>query len=152
MKNRSRKVKVLSVVLGAVVLGTAGIGVANATVQATEQPLPEMSQVTSFAGDAGLDRTAGGQTYGVPEEIKGQTAEPDLIRVYATNGRLGYIRNPERKVATGDPSLFKSPEEALRWQENRVPGHVTIPVYDVDGVTKIGEFEFSAPNPTSNVK
>ncbi|KIA73437.1 DNA-directed RNA polymerase specialized sigma subunit, sigma24 [Arthrobacter sp. MWB30] len=88
----------------------------------------------------------------MPEEINGQLAEPDLIRVYATNGHLGYVHNQERKVATGDPSLFKSPEEALRWQANRAPGPVSIPVYDLDGVTKIGEFEFSAPNPTGTIK
>lgn len=152
MKNTSLKVKVLSVVLGAVVLSVAGISVANATMQASGQPQPEISQVTSFTGVAGFERNAAGQTYGVPMEIKGQIAEPDLVRVYATNGQLGYVRNQERKVATGDPSLFKSPEEALRWQENRAPGPVTIPVYDVDGVTTIGEFEFSSPNPAGLVK
>ena len=91
-------------------------------------------------------------SYGVPTEIDGRLAEPDLIRAYATNGKLGFIKNAERKVATGDPSLFKSPQEALRWQESRGDGPVTVPVYDLDGITQIGIFEFSTGQPTGTLK
>ncbi|MCX8456655.1 hypothetical protein [Paenarthrobacter ureafaciens] len=144
----------LSVALTTALLGGIGIGIAQALpaeVQATTSE-KEITPVLVHDGDAGFDRNESGLSYGVPTEINGRLAEPDLIRAYATNGKLGFIKNTERKVATGDPSLFKSPQEALRWQESRGDGPVTVPVYDLDGITQIGIFEFSTGQPTGTLK
>ena len=144
--------KVVPVLLAATLLVGVGIGVAQAATQPAVTTTLEIPERTVSQDEAVFPKNDAGQTYGIPREIKGQVAEPDLISAYATNGRIGFINNSERKVATGDPSLFKSPEEALKWQENRGNGPVTVPVYEVDGVTQIGVFEFSTGQPTGKLK
>lgn len=69
--------------------------------------------VSTVTTDWGVN--ANGQTYGTPNE-KG---EPDLIAAQATNGQVGYI-------------LFT--------ELNSFVGEGTIPVYESDGVTVIGDF------------
>ncbi|WP_426226706.1 hypothetical protein [Pseudarthrobacter sp. DSP2-3-2b1] len=140
------KRKVLPAVVGALLLGGIGVGVATATTPSAPPALSGNPAVTAdkFDGNPGFEKNAAGQTYGVPVVANGQSAEPELIRAVATNGQVGYIKNSERKIATGDPSLFKSPAEALKWQESRGSGAVTVPVYDVEGVTKIGQFVFTS--------
>ncbi len=81
-----------------------------------------------------------GQTYGASGT---GTGEPDLVAVVATNGREGYVDRAELDEATGETAAagFTSPEDALRWQEERAGKIFMIPVYASDGVTKIGVFE-----------
>ncbi|YCH06799.1 hypothetical protein ACTAQJ_17095 [Arthrobacter sp. alpha11c] len=144
------KSRTTTVLLGAILLGGAGIGVASATSQPTTTPQVAPQAPAVVLSDAPIEKNAAGQTYGLPTEVDGVSVEPDLIRAYATNDRIGYVNNNEQKVATGDPSLFKSPEEALHWQANRPKGPVSIPVYDLDGVTVIGEFVFSEGTVTAS--
>lgn len=87
-----------------------------------------------------------GETYGglndVPEGISGEYEDfvgmyPDLIRVEATNGAVGYVKKDK---------FFKPPpatsEEAVRLQKVKVRNGVPpLTVYDVDGRTVVGEFE-----------
>ncbi|KTS13628.1 hypothetical protein RSA3_03915 [Microbacterium testaceum] len=77
-----------------------------------------------------------GQTYG----SAGAGEEPDLIAVVATNGRQGYVDADELADATGSSQNFTSPEEALRWQEERAGRAVVVPVFLSDGVTRVGDF------------
>lgn len=77
-----------------------------------------------------------GQTYG--SSSAGE--EPDLIAVVATNGRQGYVDADELADADGSSMNFASPEEALRWQEQRAGQAVVVPVYLSDGVTRVGDF------------
>ena len=147
---RLLKTRTTTVLLGAILLGGAGIGVASATSQPTVTPEVSPQSPAVVLSDAPFEKNAAGQTYGLPTEVEGVSVEPDLIRAHATNDRIGYVKNSERKVASGDPSLFKSPEEALHWQANRPKGPVSIPVYDLDGVTVIGEFVFSEGTVTSS--
>ncbi|MEV7767976.1 hypothetical protein [Microbacterium sp. NPDC086615] len=77
-----------------------------------------------------------GQNYG----SAGAGEEPDLIAVVATNGRQGYVDADELADATGSSHDFTSPEEALRWQEERAGRAVVVPVYLSDGVTRVGDF------------
>ncbi len=79
-----------------------------------------------------------GQTYGAenPDGI------PDLIAVVATNGREGYVHRAELEEANGTAAAreFTSPEDAIKWQEERAGKTFTVPVYEADGTTQIGEF------------
>lgn len=79
---------------------------------------------------------AGGQTYGSAAAAKSPADEPDLILVYATNGKLGYSLRTDLEGDT--PS---TPEEALAEQAARAGKGVTVPVYLSDGKTQIGEFD-----------
>lgn len=132
------KRKTVTVIVGAVLLAGAGVGAATATSpQADGSPAPSFA---TSSNNAGFQTNQAGQTYGFPREVNGQAVEPDLIQAVATNGQLGYVDNDELKKAEGHPSMFKSPEEALAWQKSQGTASVTIPVYDSDGATKLGEF------------
>lgn len=105
------------------------------------------------SADAGWTLTAGyvaarttkwemnrdGRTFGVINE----NGEPDLIAVIATNGKQGYVRRTDLEEADGTAAAreFKSPEDALRWQEQNAGIVHVIPVFESDGATRIGEFE-----------
>ncbi|WP_454810056.1 peptidase M56 family protein [Paenarthrobacter nitroguajacolicus] len=79
-----------------------------------------------------------GKSYGMENE-KGA---PDLIAVIATNGARGYVYRTDEEEANGTAAMrtFRSPADALAWQEARGNRAVAIPVYDVNGKEVIGEF------------
>ncbi len=81
-------------------------------------------RVTSWAVNAN------GQTYGVVNDH----GEPDLQAVIATNGRQGYVFTRDLNAAGGPPPT--DPADAA----TRSPVDATIPVYESDGVTRIGDF------------
>src|SRR5690606_14115463 len=66
---------------------------------------------------------AKGETFGVHNE----NGEPDLIRVIATNGQIGYAYVAEMNAADGPEPT--SPEHALKMQEERAGAMVSVPVY-----------------------
>lgn len=76
---------------------------------------------------------AAGQTYGV---TKPDGTMPDLVAVWATNGRQGYARSADLAAASGPEPA--DPEEAVALSGPRPD--VTIPVVDADGTTVVGEF------------
>lgn len=78
-----------------------------------------------------------GQTYG-SFAVEGE--DPDLGAVVATNGREGFVLTSAYKDAIGLTDLPSSPEEALREQEERSGTGISLPVYESDGRTQIGEF------------
>jgi hypothetical protein len=81
---------------------------------------------------------ADGNSYGIQNE----NGVPDLIAVSATNGRDGYVTRADLDAADGTEAArhFTSPQDALRWQEERKGRPVSIPVYEADGKTVIGSF------------
>lgn len=86
-----------------------------------------------------LATNANGESYGTD----GFGAQPDLIEAIATNGQVGYIRSDDLDEASG--ANVANPDEAVEWtkhtEEMRAAGEViTIPVYEADGTTVIGEF------------
>jgi len=90
-----------------------------------------------------------GQTYGSLSDAVSPEDEPDLILVRATNGLEGYVLREALNQATG--ANVATPEEAIAWQQTQdAIGWTTktIPVYESDGQTQIGEFEItrSIPN------
>jgi hypothetical protein len=81
---------------------------------------------------------ANGQTYGA----QNSNGAPALIAVVATNGRTGYVFAKQLADADGTTAAehFKSPADALAWQKAHQGRTTSIPVYEYDGTTKIGEF------------
>lgn len=83
-----------------------------------------------------------GQTYGSLLDSNSPNDEPDLILAVTTQGEEGYIRKLDLDRETGEH--VSNPEEALAWTaelESRDPNiAVTIPVFEIDGQTYIGEF------------
>lgn len=72
-----------------------------------------------------------GQTYGLESD-----GFPNLIAAQRIDGTYGYVL---RDDLYSEPE-FKSPKEALAWQEQH-QGKRVIPLYTSDGSTIIGEFE-----------
>jgi hypothetical protein len=76
---------------------------------------------------------ADGQTYGTDGGTpSGPLDEPDLVAVQATNGKIGYAYTSQL-----NGPMPTSPAQAVA--ESRRPAR-TIPVYESDGKTQIGEF------------
>jgi hypothetical protein len=80
-----------------------------------------------------------GETFGNYKEDAG---EADLMSATASNGERGYIRKTELDFVDGTTAMegFTSPGDALEWQEATAGKSYSIPVYESDGVTVIGEF------------
>jgi hypothetical protein len=81
---------------------------------------------------------ADGDTYGMENE----NGSPDMIAVIATNGKRGYSYRTELEEADGTAAMktFKSPADAVAWQESVRGKTFSVRVYDVTGKTVIGEF------------
>lgn len=77
---------------------------------------------------------AKGETFGVENE----NGSPDLIAVMATNGTQGYAYGADLAAAYGPEPT--SPDHALEMQEERAGQFVSVPVYESDGETVVGEF------------
>ncbi|WP_382304532.1 hypothetical protein [Herbiconiux sp. UC225_62] len=80
-----------------------------------------------------------GETYGNYKEGAG---EADLMSATATNGQRGYIRRTEAEFVDGTTAMggFTSVDDAREWQEATAGKKYSIPVYESDGKTVIGEF------------
>jgi hypothetical protein len=80
-----------------------------------------------------------GETYGNYKEGAG---EADLVSATATNGERGYIRRSEADFVNGTTAMegFTSLDDARKWQEATAGKKYSIPVYESDGKTVIGEF------------
>lgn len=79
----------------------------------------------------GWATNASGHSFGLHNE----NGDPELVRVQATNGELGYAY---RQGLDGGPAPT-TPEEAAAWNESHTADRV-IPVFESDGQTIIGEF------------
>jgi hypothetical protein len=92
--------------------------------------------------EPGYKTNAAGETYGSAAFASSPDEEPDLILVHATNGKTGYAKKLDLDLANGTTAAlsFTSPEDALRWQETEGQLDHSLPVYEADGVTVIGEF------------
>ncbi|MDI6799550.1 MAG: hypothetical protein QMD53_02615 [Actinomycetota bacterium] len=76
-----------------------------------------------------------GVTYGSGLDAVSPEDEPDLIKVEATNGKVGYAYRAD--LEGPEPS---SPAAAIAQQKAKKGKPDIIPVYEVDGVTQIGVF------------
>jgi hypothetical protein len=81
-----------------------------------------------------------GMTYGSGLDATSPSTEPDLIEAIGAGGIQGYVRSAD--LTPAEPT---SPSDAAR-QNSGVLARV-IPLYAVDGVTVIGAFQLTAPDP-----
>lgn len=126
----NKAVSMVGTALGTLALLGIGLGIGSAVAGE-----PAVIKVVSKAVDR-YELNGDGATFGV----SGESSEPSLIGVYASNGKQGYVWNTELDKATGAPSQFASPEEALAWQAESGRENRSIPVYESDGKTVVGEF------------
>ena len=80
-----------------------------------------------------------GQTYGPVPYASKSTETPDLISATGEDGVVGYV-----KATDLDPKV-SSPEEAMAYQKSiEAIDYKSIPLYEADGKTVIGEFRLSS--------
>jgi hypothetical protein len=91
--------------------------------------------MSSGSSQTSWPTNASGLTYGSSGDALSPEDEPDLVKVGATNGKTGYAYRTDLEEPTP-----KSPQEALRIQAARAGSSKSIPVYFIDGQTKIGAF------------
>jgi hypothetical protein len=128
----SHKTRLL--VLGAVVALAAGICGAAVAMGSGAGPAP-VPDVTDGVATSAAGMTAAGQTNGPLPDAANDPA-PDLVRVLATNGMTGYCRDKD--------TLGPCPKDAEANTKACLRGY-TIPVYESDGTTQIGEFVVGGP-------
>jgi hypothetical protein len=134
MRRLSRGVLGGVVLAGALVVG-GYVALAQDTTEEGRIALPcaESGECPTSYGDIpSWPVNENGQSYGVQGD---SPVPPDLISVVATNGLTGYSRSQDLVHPT-----FSSPEEALAWQEENAGKGWTVPVFEQDGETLIGEF------------
>jgi hypothetical protein len=84
-----------------------------------------------------FQKNENGQSYGSTADARSSNEEPELIQAYGIDGNIGYVLKKDL-----DGEKPKSSEEAVAKQLN-APASRTIPLYDVDGKTVVGEFKIS---------
>jgi hypothetical protein len=89
-----------------------------------------VNQVTTLWGV-----NASGQTFGV----QNQQGTPDLLAVVINQGEThGYVESSELNCAAGGD--VQTPAEALTWDKVSADRSVSVPVYQSNGTTVIGNF------------
>ncbi|WP_429842377.1 hypothetical protein [Brevibacillus sp. FIR094] len=76
-----------------------------------------------------------GQTYGSDPLTIEPSQKPDLLKATGENGVEGYVKTSDLRPPVS------SPEEAIAFQKiTEATGYRSIPLYETDGKTVIGEF------------
>ncbi len=91
---------------------------------------PQASPATLRPAISVYPTNAKGQTYGPNLPM---VEEPDLIKVQATNGKIGYVLRTDLEGPA--PT---TPQQALSQQAALAGKDQAIPVYESDGTTPIG--------------
>ncbi|ABK05569.1 hypothetical protein Arth_4398 (plasmid) [Arthrobacter sp. FB24] len=137
----------IAILLGVLVCTVSGVGAGAAVGQglgvfkpdgvssalgSQAQPMPKPSYSTNVNG----------QSFGSALMATSPETEPDLIQVQADNGRTGYVLKKHLDDANGATAAkgFRSPEEAIRWQNTEGRANRHIPVFEADGKTVVGTF------------
>ena len=133
-----KKITVLSVVMAFILV--AGIITVSATASVAEMD-SSTNNITAVAEKvSGYLVNEQGQTYGAYPY--GSTEEPDLILTDGENGMVGYVK------ASDLGSSVSSPKEAIAYQETvEAVGYKSVPLYESNGKTVIGEFRMYYSNP-----
>jgi hypothetical protein len=128
--------------IGGVAVGAIAVSIAGGMVAVGASVGPSTSaEPVPAAAPHEFPRNESGQTYGSEEDATSYDNAPDLIRAYTTDLKIGYVlRNDLRGPV---PS---TPDEAIALNSASAR---EIPVYAVDGKTRIGVFVVHAAGPIS---
>lgn len=135
--------------IAASVVLAAGLGVVGGSAIATVPTLLSPAGLHPQSGIQSIPKpeptyksNAAGETYGSALNAISPATEPDLIQAVASNGKVGYVRKSELDRADGSTAAqsFKTPADALAWQQSVGLGDQTVNVYAEDGTTVLGAF------------
>lgn len=133
-----KKNTVLCMVMAFVLLVGSMTVFAASFFMGSKEPTNDMGEIAEKTPDYPINEN--GQTYGAYPY--GATVEPDLVLADGENGVTGYIK------ASDLGSSASSPEEAIASQDAvKDVGYKSIPLYEADGKTVIGEFRLYYSDP-----
>lgn len=119
----------------------AGVLVSGALSPASAEPARQVASITP-AGEPALEyggyaTNLSGETYGSIADELAVGTPPDLVLVEADGGLTGYVRYED--LAALDGPAPASPAEAAQQGDEQVDfGSIGLPMYEADGVTRIG--------------
>lgn len=127
----------VTIAAAAVAVGAAVCVLVTNAASATTATSPAASPaVPSVPGPGhGYPLNSHGQSYGSAADAPARGGEPDLIAAIASNGKRGYVK----RIDMESPRP-KNPEEAVALTKANEGKTKTVPVYDQEGQTVIGEF------------
>ncbi|WP_028608384.1 hypothetical protein [Paenibacillus harenae] len=120
-----------------------GLALIASTVYASDSTKPSLNNVHEVEKSIpDYPTNEQGQTFGSGPFPAGEVKEPDLIMAEGENGVVGYVKSSDLV-----PSV-SSPEEALAHNKlMKELGYKSLPLYEADGKTIIGEFRmYSSTN------
>ncbi|PZT97178.1 MAG: hypothetical protein DI630_22230 [Gordonia sp. (in: high G+C Gram-positive bacteria)] len=90
-----------------------------------------------------IQRNSRGETFGSAESITNDDELPDLVLSIGTNGRTGYIRSADIPATPTTKAQAETLPEttAADGQRVRGPAAKTVPVFEADGTTVVGQFQ-----------
>lgn len=123
--------RVTAKVAGVALVVSAALGVASGVRAAMASNVADQGNMTGTLSQQEFPKNARGLSYGSLADARTPSDAPDLIFVVDRAGRFGYVYATD--LSEPEPT---SPTEA----ESRSLGARTIPMYESDGVTRIGVF------------
>lgn len=135
MKQKTLSVKTLVLAVAAAVVGVAGgvaLGIAGIGVAMPAYGAADVRSADS-AGEQVYQVNEAGQTYGQAPTVDGAEM-PDLLSAWGNDGTLGYVLFSD--LGMEPARSIDEIEEANRRSEEKY----TVPLYESDGKTIIGEF------------
>lgn len=131
---KTKKITVLSVLMAFIIVAGTITVFSTASAVAEDSLTNNPTAAAEIVPDYPVNEQ--GQTYGsLPYFENKPVKEPDLISAEGENGIIGYVK------ATDMVPSVSSPEEAIAYQETiEAVGYESVPLYESDGKTVIGEF------------
>ncbi|QSE72531.1 hypothetical protein [Rhodococcus sp. PSBB049] len=85
---------------------------------------------------------ANGQSYGSAEGVDSDTALPDLVAAYGSNGEFGYVKTTDLMAAEGSSAEVQTLPTTTndRGEEIKAAPPRSISLFDTHGVTVLGQF------------
>jgi len=140
---RGWKRPALLATLGCVTIGALAAGGTALAATAGSHSQQHAAQAQNAAAPRAphvFARNAHGLSYGSELDATDPANAPDLIAAYATNGKLGYVLKKDLH-----PQGLSGPAAAVHAQA-AMTTPTPIPVYAIDGVTRIGVYLITPPN------
>ncbi len=115
----------------------------QAGYRADPSPVVVNNGSTMSSPSPSFPRNANGQTYGFPKGLP-PSQWPDLVLVQDTAGQVGYAYKSQ---LNSEPTTLGTAQQAAAHNARLAKGY-TIPVYDSNGTTVIGQFKVGGTAPT----
>ena len=133
-RRRRRLIVAAVAAVAAIAALIGGAALAGAFDAGSPTPWPE----PPLPAESVYPTNAAGQTYGGDKPL---VTEPDLVKILATNGKVGYSLKSD---VYPSPGGRMTAEAAAEMTKRSLRGY-TVPVYESDGVTQIGVFQVGGP-------